>query len=204
MQLIRRIGREQLSGIVIIFSLLVVIFSVIGVNLVDVKVLNMELVDRGLYTVVTEKGNVNINPDDILRIERTYTKAPLTGVPIEIDKIYTNKGFIYLSSTDSYAETGKKLINSVDFDGMPTWERPNTNWETVKPSSYSIGTPPKQIPILFFFLTLQYAALSFGGLALTVLIFPIRFNETASQNKLTPTNPQEQDYLSDEYSAVAK
>jgi hypothetical protein len=204
MQQIKSIGRERLSGITIMLSLILVIFTLIGINSLDVKVLNIELVDRELYTVVTEKGNVNIHPADILRIERTYTKAPLTGATIELDKIYTEKGFIYLSSADSFAELGRKLMNSVDFFGLPTWERTNTNWETVKPYSYSIGTPSKQIPLIFLLLSLQYIALSLGGFALTVLIFPIRFKEPIVSNTVT-VSPQEQEYVNDDqYSAVAK
>lgn len=204
MQQIKSIGRERLAGITIILSLIFVIFTLIGVNWIDVKVVNMELVDRGLYTIVTENGNVNIQPDNILRIERTYTKAPLSGATVELDKIYTDKGFIYLSSADSYAEIGRQLMNSVDYYGLPTWERPNTDWQTVRPYSYSIGTPSKQILFLFFFLSLQYAALSLGGIALTVLIFPLRFKREIQQSK-SPFTQQEQEYVSEEqYSAVAK
>jgi len=204
MQQINSIERERLSGITIVLSLILVIFTLISVNWVDVKVVNMELVDSGLYTIVTEKGNVNIQPENILRIERTYTKASLTGAPIELDKIYTDKGFIYLSSTDSYAEIGRELMNSVDYYGLPTWERQNTDWRTVQPYSYSIGTPTKQIPFLFFFLSLQYAALSLGGIALTVLIFPIHLKKENVLNK-APFSQLEQETVSDEqFNAVAK
>lgn len=204
MQQINSIERERLSGMAIVLSLILVIFTLIGVNWVDVKVVNMELVDRGLYTIMTEKGNVNIQPDNILRIERTYTKAPLTGAPVELDKIYTDKGFIYLSSADSYAEIGRELMNSVDYYGLPTWERPNTNWQTVRPYSYSIGIPPKQIPFLFFFLSLQYATLSLGGIALIVLIFPLRLRKEVQHSKSQFTQ-QEQDYVNEEqFNSVAK
>jgi hypothetical protein len=197
MQGLKSIGRERLSGIVIILSLFLIIMTLLSVNWLDVKVVNLELVDRGLYTVVTEKGNINIQSDDILRIERTYTQAPITGVPIELDKIYTNKGFIYLSSADSFAQVGRELMNSVDFYGLPIWERPNTDWQSVRPYSYSIGTPSKQIPFLFFFLSLQYAALSLGGVALSILIFPLRFGEEDRQSNLTHSQ-QEQDFLNEE------
>lgn len=204
MQQINSIERERLSGITIILSLILVIFTLISVNWVDVKVVNMELVDRGLYTIVTEKGNVNIQPENILRIERTYTKASLTGAPVELDKIYTDKGFIYLSSTDSFAEIGRELMNSVDYYGLPTWERPNTDWQSVKPYSYSIGISSKQISVLFFFLSLQYAALSLGGFALIVLIFPLRFRKEVQQSKSQFTQ-QDQEYVNEEqYNYAAK
>lgn len=204
MQQINSIERERLSGITIILSLILVIFTLISVNWVDVKVVNMELVDRGLYTIVTEKGNVNIQPENILRIERTYTKASLTGAPVELDKIYTDKGFIYLSSTDSFAEIGRELMNSVDYYGLPTWERPNTDWQSVKPYSYSIGISSKQIPVLFFFLSLQYAALSLGGIALIVLIFPLRFRKEVQLSKSQFTQ-QDQEYVNEEqYNYAAK
>jgi len=204
MQQIKSLGRERLSGITIILSLILVIFTLFAVNLLDVKVVNMELVDRGLYTIVTEKGNVNIHPDDILRIERTYTKAPLTGAPLELDKIYTNKGFIYLSSADSFAQVGRELMNSVDYLWLPTWERENTDWETVKPYSYSIGTPSKQIPFLFFFLSMQYAVLSLGGIALTILIFPLHFKSKVKLSKSPYSHLEQENTSEEQYSAVAK
>lgn len=204
MQQIKSLGRERLSGITIILSLILVIFTLFAVNLLDVKVVNMELVDRGLYTIVTEKGNVNIHPDDILRIERTYTKAPLTGAQIELDKIYTNKGFIYLSSADSFAQVGRELMNSVDNLWLPTWERENTDWETVKPYSYSIGTPSKQIPFLFFFLSMQYAVLSIGGIALTILIFPLHFKSEVKLSKSPYSHLEQENTSEEQYSAVAK
>lgn len=204
MQQINSIERERLSGITIILSLIFVISTLIGVNWVDVKVVNMELVDRGLYTIVTEKGNINIQPENVLRIERTYTKASLTGAPVEIDKIYTDKGFIYLSSADSYAEIGRELMNSVDYYGLPTWERTNTDWQTVRPYSYSMGIPQIQIPLLFFLLSLQYAALSLGGIALIVLIFPLRFWKEVQQSK-SQFAQQEQEFVNEEqYKYAAK
>jgi hypothetical protein len=174
----------------------------------DVKVVNIEVVDRGLYTIVTEKGNVNIHPENILRIERTYTQTQITGESMELDKIYTDKGFIYLASTDPFAKGGQELINSVDFDGLPTWERPNTTWQTVKPYGYSIGTPEKQIPFLFFLLSLQYFSLSLGGIALTILIFPLRLKEEDFFTHLPLSQQeqeQEQECLNKEsYNAMAK
>lgn len=170
----------------------------------DVKVKNIEVVDRGLYAVVTEKGTENIQPENILRIERTFTKAPLTGETVELDKIYTDKGFIYLSSTDPFAKVGYELINSVDFYGLPIWERDGTDWQSVRPYAYSIGTPKKYIPFLFFFLSVQYFALTLGGIALAILIFPLRFKPFDSK-KTTIQPDQDQEFLNEEsYSAIAK
>ena len=206
MQQLKSLSRERLASIIIIFNLLLVILTLMAVNILDVKVLNIELVDRGLYTAVTEKGNINIHPDNILRIEKTYTKAPLTGAQVELDKIYTDKGFIYLSSEDPFYEIGKKLMNSVDDYKHDTWEKPNTNWQTVRPYSYSIGTPEKQIPFLFFLLSLQYVALSLGGLGLAVLIFPFRFEDQFEvQPSISAFTQPEQDFAKEEkYNAIAK
>ena len=177
MQQGKKLGREHLSSLVILFCIGLTILTSIGVNYLDVKVLNIELIDRQLYSVITEKGNINIHPDDVLRIERSYTKEPFTGEPIELDKIYTDKGFIYLSSQAHYADTGRKLMNSVDYYGLPLWERSDIDWEHLKKYSYSIGTPINQVPIIFFLISLQYAALTIGGIALAVLIFPLRLDE---------------------------
>nr|WP_242954713.1 hypothetical protein [Desulfitobacterium chlororespirans] len=143
----------------------------------DVKVLNIELIDRELYTVITEKGNVNIHPDNVLRIERTYTKEAFTGEPVELDKIYTDKGFVYLSSQAPYAELGKKLMDTVDYYGLPLWERSGLDWNSLKKYSYAVGTPAQQVPLLFFLISLQYAVLTIGGIALIVLVFPLRLGE---------------------------
>lgn len=182
MQQGNKLGREQLSSLVILFCLILTILTSIGVNFLDVRVLNIELIDRELYTIITEKGNVNIHPDDILRIERSYTKESLTGESIELDKIYTDKGFIYLTSRALYAETGQKLMNSVDYFGLPIWDRSGLDWQSLKKYSYSVGTPTNQVPILFFLITLQYAALSIGGIALSVLVFPLRLGEEEREN----------------------
>ncbi|MHB1651980.1 MAG: hypothetical protein ACYCVD_05800 [Desulfitobacteriaceae bacterium] len=173
----RQLSREQVTGTIILACLMILILTVGVVNLLDVKVLNIEQVDHGLYTVITSKGLINVLPEDILRIERTYVKATVTGRPVELDKIYTNKGFIYISSLDSFAYLGKQLINSVDYEGKPIWERGNTTEETVQPYAFAIGTPLSQVPIVFLGLTLQYLALSIGGVALAVLIFPLRWEE---------------------------
>jgi hypothetical protein len=160
MQQENKLNREHLTSMVIFFCIGVTILSSIGINLLDVKVQNMEYIDRGLYSVITEKGNVNIHAEDIMRIERTYTKDAFSGEVIELDKIYTDKGFIYLSSQAHYADIGRKMMNSVDYYGLPLWEREDIEWDNLKKYSYSIGTPVHHVPILFFFISLQYAALS--------------------------------------------
>ena len=144
-----KLGRERLSSLIIIFCLFLTVLTSIGVNYLDVKVLNIELIDRELYTVITEKGNVNIHPDDVLRIERTYTKEAFTGESVELDKIYTDKGFVYLSSQAPYAELGQKLMNTVDYYGFPLWERSGVDWNSLTKYSYAVGTPPQQVPLLF-------------------------------------------------------
>jgi len=162
----------------------------VSIRFLDVNVFNIELVDRGLYTVITDNGPINVSQDDILRIEQTYTKAAITGTPVELDRIYTIKGFIYISSLDPFYKTGHQLINSVDFEGKPVWIRSNkseateseqswnqllnTNLRTVQPFSYAMGTPSKLASLVFSVLSLQYLALALGGMALVVLIFPMR------------------------------
>lgn len=172
-----KLGRERLSSLIIIFCLFLTVLTSIGVNYLDVKVLNIELIDRELYTIITEKGNVNIHPDNVLRIERTYTKEAFTGEPVELDKIYTDKGFVYLSSQAPYAELGKKLMDTVDYYGLPLWERSGLDWNSLKKYSYAVGTPAQQVPLLFFLISLQYAVLTIGGIALIVLVFPLRLGE---------------------------
>ena len=180
MQQEKNLGRESLTSIVIYFCIGLTILSSIGINLLEVKVLNIEYIDRGLYSIITEKGNVNVHPEDVLRIERTFSKKSFTGEIIEIDKIYTDKGFIYLNSLAPYAEAGRKLMNSVDYYGISLWEREDVDWESLRKYSYSIGTPLSHIPLIFFLLSLQYAALSIGGVALAILIFPLRLTEDES------------------------
>jgi hypothetical protein len=190
-----------------------------SIRLLDVKVSNIELVDQGLYTVITDNGPINVSQDDILRIERTYTKAAITGTPVELARIYTSKGFVYLSSLDPYYKTGLELINSVDFEGKPVWIRSNKseateseqswnqlhniNLRTVQPFSYAIGTPPKLASLVFSVLSLQYLALAIGGTALVILIFPLR---SVSPMPAQPFSQEEQEYSSSEevIRAVAK
>ncbi len=199
-----KLGRERLSSLIIIFCLFLTVLTSIGVNYLDVKVLNIELIDRELYTVITEKGNVNIHPDDVLRIERTYTKEAFTGESVELDKIYTDKGFVYLSSQAPYAELGQKLMNTVDYYGFSLWERSGVDWNSLTKYSYAVGTPAQQVPLLFFLLSLQYAALTIGGIALIVLVFPLRLGEEEWESSSAfaqgeeESNQEEQDELRQE------
>ncbi|HVJ48610.1 hypothetical protein [Desulfitobacterium sp.] len=198
--------REHFAGLIIFCCLALIILSMIGIQVLDVKVINVEGVDRGLYTVITQKGPVNVEPNDVLRIERTYTKAAITGTSVELDKIYTTKGFIYASSIDSYHENISQLMNSVDFDGLPTWERENTTWQSVQPYAFAIGTPEQKIPWLFFLLSLQYFMLSIGGITLAILVFPFHWKESKEEKTgKRPSQPHDQDYCAEEQlSAVAK
>lgn len=193
-------GREKLSTLVIILSLIITIITSVGVNLLDVKINNIELIDGQLYTIITDKGNVNIIPDDILRIERSYTKEPITGESLELGKIYTSKGFIYLSSKDTYASIGQKLMKSVDSLTLPIWERAGVDWETVKKQRYSIGTPARYTNLLMFLLELQNTALAIGGLALVILIFPFRLDEEKTEG--TIANGQVQEIKGDEFPEI--
>ena len=197
-----QIDRERISGIIIFISLFVILFSTAGVRFLDVKVKNIELIDRGLYSIITDNGPVNIGQDDILRIERTYTKAAITGAPVELDKIYTTRGFIYISSLDPFYKMGNQLINSVDFEGKPIWiyngsssdvsfaQKQKANLEVVQPFSYAIGTSSKLISIVFSILSLQYLSLAIGGLALMVLIFPLRLEPPLHNQSLTQQDPE--------------
>ncbi|AGA69355.1 hypothetical protein Desdi_1906 [Desulfitobacterium dichloroeliminans LMG P-21439] len=195
MQQVSKLSREKLSSLVILFCLIFTMVTSIGVNLLDVKVLNIELIDRELFSVITEKGNVNIHSDDILRIERSFSKESLTGKTLEQDKIYTNKGFIYLSSQAPYAMAGQKIINSVDYYGLLKWERTGVDLESINKLGYSIGTPPNHVPILFSLISLQYAALSIGGMALIILVFPFRLGEEEEQEISSTLAPQEHELV---------
>lgn len=215
----RQVDRERISGAIIFISLFVILLSIVGIRLLDVKVTNIELIDRGLYTVITEKGPVNVSQDDILRIERTNTKAAITGTPVEMDRIYTTKGFIYISSLDSFYKTARQLINSVDFEGKPIWirstnnqateplktstELQNANLRTVQSFNYAIGTSSKLSPLVSNLISLQYLALAIGGLALLILIFPLRMETPTPVSSLIQEDP---DYCSTKESlgAVAK
>lgn len=215
----RLVDRESITGAIIFICIFLILLSVMSIRFLDVKVSNIELVDRGLYTVITDKGPINVSQDDILRIERSYTKVAITGTLVELDRIYTTKGFIYISSLDPFYKTGKQLMNSVDFDGKPVWIRSdkseateseqswnqllNSNLKTVQPFSYAIGTPSKLASLVFSILSLQYFALAFGGIALVILIFPFKLGTTMPAQ---PFTQEDQDYGSSEevIGAVAK
>lgn len=198
------VGRERIKGTIIFACLLVLIFTIVGIHFLDVNITNIELVDQGLYNVVTSKGSVTISPSNIIRIERTFTKAAITGVPVELDKIYTDKGFIYFSSLNPFAKAGQAIANSVDFYGLSTWARPNTTLQTVQPYAYAIGTPKSSIPIIFLLVFVQYLSLTIGGITLFILISPIglRRNHIKANNIAS----QESDFTSteEEFGAVAK
>lgn len=214
-----QVDRERIAGAIIIISLFVILLSMVSMRFLDVKVTNIELIDRGLYTIITDYGPVNITGDDILRIERTYTKANITGTPVELDRIYTTKGFIYISSLDPFYTIGHQLINSVDFEGKPVWIRSNINQATesvktstqllndnlraVQPFSYAIGTPSKLSAIVFSVISLQYFALAIGGMALMILIFPLRLE---TPMPVRPLMQEDSEYCSTEevLGAVAK
>lgn len=207
----RMVDRESVMGAIIFVCIFVVMLSVASIRLLDVKISNIELVDRGLYTVITDKGPINISQDDILRIERSYTKAAITGTTVELDRIYTVKGFIYISSLDPFYKTAHQLINTVDFVGKPVWIRTdkseatesvqnwnqllNSNLKTVQPFSYAIGTPSKLVSLVFVTLSLQYLALSIGGIALVILIFPLKLGTPRTEKPLTV---EDQDYSTSE------
>lgn len=210
-----QIDRERISGAIIFVSLFVILISMLGVRFLDVKITNIELIDRGLYSIITDNGPVNIGQDDILRIERTYAKAAITGSPVELDKIYTTKGFIYISSLDPFYKMGNQLINSVDFEGKPVWihnstgsevsldQRQRANLELVQPFSYAIGTSTKVASVVFSILSLQYLSLALGGLALMILIFPLRFETSLNGQSIIL---QDSEYITDDeqLDAVAK
>jgi hypothetical protein len=207
----RQVDRECITGAIIIVCIIAIILSVLCMRLLDIKVINIELVDRGLYTVITDKGPINVSQDDILRIERTFPKVAITGAIVEQDRIYTTKGFIYITGLDPFYNTGRKMINSVDFEGKPVWIKSdkkeatesveswnqllNTNQRTVQPFSYAIGTPPKLISLIFSVLSLQYLALAVGGMALVILIFPLRL---VTAMPAQPFMQEDQEYSSSE------
>ncbi|MDD2233637.1 MAG: hypothetical protein PHZ11_07750 [Desulfitobacteriaceae bacterium] len=198
------VGRERIKGTIIFVCLLILVFTIVGIRFLDVKITNIELVDQGLYNIVTSKGSVTVSPSNIIRIERTFTKAAITGVPIELDKIYTDKGFIYFSSSDQFAKVGQAIANSVDFYGLSTWARPNTTLQTVQPYAYAIGTPKSSIPVIFLLVFAQYLSLTIGGITLFTLISPISWRR--NHTKASSTVAQESNFTSteEEYGVVAK
>ena len=197
------IERERIAGAVIFLSLFVILLSIVGIRFLEVKLSNIEFVDRGLYTAITDHGPVNVSQDDILRIERTYTKSAITGMPVELDKIFTTKGFIYFSSLDPFYNAGHQLINSVDSVGSLVWIRSdnsettgveeiqlqNANLKSVQPLNYAIGTPSKRTPIVSSILFIQYFALAIGGITLFILIFPLRLGTPSPSHPFVQQDP---------------
>jgi hypothetical protein len=200
------VGRERIKGTIIFVCLLVLISTIVGIHFLDVKITNIESADQGLHNIVTSKGAVSISPDNILRIENTYTKAAITGVPVTLVKIYTDKGFIYYSSLDSFWGAGQAIAYSVLPDGytQKTWFRANTTLQTVQPYAYAIGTPKSSIPIVFLLMFAQYMSLTIGGITLFMLISPIGWRKNYYQT--TTALAQESDYRTteDQFEAVAK
>ncbi|MFZ3102348.1 MAG: hypothetical protein WA131_09785 [Desulfitobacteriaceae bacterium] len=203
-EVLKPMGREKITGNIILICLLILVSTMIGIHFLDVKITNIELVDRGLYTIVTTKGSVNIAPSNIIRIERTYSKAAITGAPVELDKIYTDKGFIYVSSLDSFAEMGRDIANSVDFYGFETWSRLNTTVHTIRPYAYAIGTPRTYVPIIFLLMYLQYLSLSIGGICLFVLVSPIRWRESHCETISTVQQETDLRTAEEQFGALAK
>lgn len=210
------LDRELVSGVIIFISLFGILLSMAGIKLFDVKVTNIELIDRGLYSVITDNGPVNIAKDDIMRIEKTYTKTAITGSPVEFDKIYTTKGFIYISSADPYYSIATQLINSVDFEnkannkpaqstkGFEVFDQSvNGSMKLVQPFAYAIGSSAKAARMVSSILSIQYLLLAIGGFALMVLIFPLRLEASFHGRSVQISEP---DYFSDEekFDAVAK
>jgi hypothetical protein len=214
----RQIDRERMAGVVILISLLVIFLSMVGIRFLDVKVSNIELVDGDLYSIITEQGPVNIDKTEILRIEKTYTKASITGIPVELDKIYTTKGFIYVSSLDPFYKMSQQIIHSVDSGNKPVWilsdtssisdatpsQLQNANLKLIQPFSYAIGTPANFISRVFTLIFLQYLAFAFGGIALFILIFPLKIESSSKYD--SESVQQDSEYCtSDEHiSVVAK
>lgn len=184
-------GREKLSTLFILLSLIITLITSLGVTFLDVKIHNIELIDGDLYTIITNKGNVNIVPEDILRIERSNTRKTITGETQELGKIFTSKGFIYISSKDTYAPIGNKLMKSVDSLGLPLWERSGVDWETIKKLRYSIGIPEKHTGLILFLLELRNVALTIGCIALIVLIFPLRLDGEHAEDMRTSSQVTE-------------
>jgi hypothetical protein len=198
-------GREKFKGTIIYVCLVALISTIIGIHFLDVSVKNIEIAEQGIFKVITSEGSVSINPSNILRIERTFTKAAITGVPVELDKIYTEKGFIYFSSLNPFAEAGQAIINSVDFYGVATWSRPNTTLHTIQPYSFAIGTPKSHVSLIFVLIFIQYLSLIIGAITLFILIAPLRQRRHNYENVSTLT--QETDFRTTEeqhYGVAAK
>ena len=79
----------------------------------------------------------------------------------------------------------------------------NDNLKAVQPFSYAIGTPSKLSSLVFTVISLQYIALAVGGMALMILIFPLRMETPLP---VRPFMQEEPEYRSaeDTLGAVAK
>lgn len=215
----QRMDRERIAGVVIFTSLFIILLSMIGINILNVRVQNIELVDNNLYTIVTENGPVNVDNNDILRIERTYAKAAITGAPVEMDRIFTTKGFIYFSSLDPFYKIGAQLMDSVDSFGKSVWinlktkgttqtnwtqnQLQNANIRLIQPYNYAIGTPSNLIPLVSSVIFLQYLALAVGGTALFILIFPLRLGTPAPAHSFLQQDSEIR-HEDEKYGVVAK
>lgn len=166
-------NREKVAGLTVLACISIIILTVVGLALLDVKIYNIEVVDRDLYVIVTDNGNVNISPDDILRFERSYSHTSGVKNQIEINKIYTNVGFIYLSSIDAFFSKGQQMSSIINMNHSLAWTRPNTTKTLLKSKSYAIGTPASWIPVVQSLVTIQNSALLICNISLLVLIFPI-------------------------------
>lgn len=175
---LKSVNREQICGFILIVGLSVLFLNVIGIRFLNVSVKNIKADGKGLFSIITDKGTVNISSGDIIRIVKTYTKEGIAGTPVELDKIYTNKGFAYFSSTNTYAKAGRQLVNSVDFTGQNTWslpgESPAANLALAKSYNYVIDTPGHFIPVLSFLLNLEHYLLAIMAVALLLLIVPLQ------------------------------
>jgi len=168
-----KLEKEKLAGNVILGCLVLLVITAALNYLLQVKVINIEYVDRNLYTVITTKGAINLLPDDILRIESSVHKTALFRKANELNRIYTNKGFLVISTFDNYSVTGRKLINEIGPLSTPVWEREDTDPVRITSYRYAIGTPPQLIPLMKFLAEFQRIILIIGGLTLFLLVCPL-------------------------------
>ena len=74
-------------------------------------------------------------------------------------------------------------------------QRQSTNLKLVKSFNYAIGTSSNRVTIISSILSMQYIAISIGGVALLILIFPLRL----SANRLKqPLLQQDIEFCSEE------
>lgn len=197
--------REQICGLIIVIGMTLLFLSVLGIRFFNVSVINIEHNHKGLYDIITEKEIHTISSTDVLRIERTYTKTALSGKKVELYKIFTKKGFIYLSSLDSFARTGRQLIETFELNEKNIWFLPGSslqeNQSLIKNYDYAIGTPKSHIPILKFMRMFQNFILIFMAFTLLILIIPVKQNTSGDMlNK----HAQEREYEKKQQSIVAK